>query len=112
MPFATINVTPTMGEWDTVDGYATDIQVSSTLLADIAANKYLVKSIVIDMEKIDRWFKIFDDAAIVCGPVENHGRQWKQRYESPLVITGALNVQTESDSVFHITVCYRKFATP
>lgn len=112
MAFTTINVTPSMGKWNIVDGYATDISASSALLADIANSTYLIKSITFDMEGTDRWAKIFDGTAIVCGPVESKGRQWSVRYESPLVVKGALNVQTESDQLFHITVCYRKFPTP
>ena len=112
MAFTTINVTPSMGEWNIVDAYATDISVSSALLADIAFNTYLIKSITFDMEDVDKWVTIFDDAAIVCGPIQSKGRQWTVRYESPLVVKGALNVQTENDELFHITVCYRKFATP
>lgn len=111
MAFTTVNVTPSMGEWDIVDAYATDISASSELLADIAANKYLIKSISFEMEDTDRYFQVLDDAAVVLGPVDTKGRQWKIRYESPLVISGALNVQTENDVICHITVCYRKFVT-
>jgi len=112
MAFTTINVTPSMGKWNIVDGVATDISASSALLADIANNTYLIKSFSIDMIDTDKWFKMFDDAAVVCGPVETKGRQWKLRYESPLVVKGALNFQTENDEIVHVTVCYRKFATP
>jgi hypothetical protein len=111
MAFATVNVTPSMGKWNIVDGYATDISASSALLADIANNTYLVKSISIDMEDNDKWVKVFDDAACVLGPVVTKGRQWKQVYESPLVVKGALNFQTENDEIVHVTVCYRKFPT-
>ena len=110
MAFTTVNATPSVGEWNIVDAYATNISTSSELLADLTANQYLVKSIWIDMDGTDRWIKIFDDAAIVCGPIETRGHLWHVIYESPLLISGALNVQTESDKVIHITVCYRKRA--
>lgn len=114
MAFSAVNTTPSMGEWDIVDAYATDISTSSELLATSAAHNYLVKSItVLFYGATDRWFKIFNDTTLAIGPIELRSNQvWHVRYESPMVFTGAVNVQTQTDKKIHITMCYRKFATP
>jgi len=111
MAFTATNTTPSMGEWDIVDAYGTDISTSSELLATSTAHNYLIKSINFDMEDTDRWVKFFDGTTLVCGPVETKGRLFRQIYESPLIISGAFNVQTENDTKVHVTVCYRKFPT-
>lgn len=111
MAFAAVNTTPSMGEWDIVDGYAIDIRTSSELLGTSSAHNYLVKSIWFDLDADISWVKILDGVTLVCGPVEAHGHPWHIIYESPLIIKGAIMVQTEDNNKFHITMCYRKFAT-
>ena len=109
----TVNTTPSMGEWDIVDGYSTDVSTAQALLASSSAHNYLVKSITVTILSTDRWFKILNGTTLAVGPVEPRGNYpWHIRYESPMVFTGAVNVQTQSDKEIHISMCYRKFATP
>lgn len=108
----TVNTTPSMGEWDIIDAYSTDVGTAQQLLADVAGNSYLVKSIVITMKDTDgRNVEIYNGATLSIGPVKPYNRPWSIRYESPMVFTGAINVKTETDRPIHITMCYRKFPT-
>lgn len=110
----TVNTTPSMGEWNIIDAYNTDCSTSTALLADLTNSSYLVKSITVTFYgAIDKWFKFFNDTTLAIGPVELRGNQlWRVRYESPMVFTGAVNVQTETDKEIHITMCYRILPTP
>ena len=110
----TVNTTPSRGEWDIIDAYNTDCSTSTALLATSTAHNYLVKSITITFfGATDKWFKIFNDTTLAIGPIELRGNQlWQVRYESPMLFTGGVYVQTESDKEIHITMDYRKLATP
>ena len=103
----TVNVTPSVGEWKIVDAYSTDVGTAQTLITAVAGHKIYVKSITINLLATDRWVKIFDGVTLRIGPVEPRSQIWSVRYESPMVFSGNVTVQTESDKEIHITMCYR-----
>ena len=114
MAVFTVNTTPAMGEWMILDAYNTDCSTSTDLLATKAGHSYLVKSITVTFfGATDKWFKIFNDTTLAIGPIELRGNQlWTVNYESPMVFTGAVKAQTESDKEIHITMSYRILPTP
>ena len=104
----TVNTTPAAGEWKIIDAYSTDVSTSTALLADVALHQYLVKDITITMIDTDgRWIKILNDTTLAIGPVKPKGQIWNVHYESPMVFSGAIYVQTESDKQIHVTMNYR-----
>ena len=104
----TVNTTPAVGEWMIIDAYSTDVSTSTALLADKTDHVYLVKDITILMpDTDDRWIKVFNDTTLAVGPMKPDGKIWNVHYESPMVFSGAVYVQTESNKQIHITMNYR-----
>ncbi len=103
----TVNTTTTRGEWLIIDAYSADVSSSTELLTDITGHEYLLKSISVDINESDKWFKVFDDTTLRIGPVRPRGVAYHREYESPIRIDGAVNIQTESNNQIHITIAYK-----
>ena len=103
----TVNTITTKGEYIIVDAYSADVSTSTALVAASTGNEYLLKSITVDINESDKWFKIFDDTTLRIGPVRPRGVTYHRSYESPIVIAGAINIQTESNNQIHITIAYK-----
>lgn len=103
----TVNVTKARGEWLIADAFSTDVSTSTELLADITGHEYLVKSVSVEINDSDTWFKVFDDTTLRIGPVKPRTNNYHRDYESPFRIDGAVNIQTESDKQIHITIGYK-----
>ncbi len=103
----TVNTTNTRGGWLIADAYSTDVSTSTELLADITGHEYLIKSVSVEINDSDTWFKLFDDTTLRIGPVKPRTNNYYRKYESPFRVDGAINIQTESDKQIHITVGYK-----
>jgi len=103
----TVNTTTTKGSWQITDAYSTDVSTSTELLATSAGNEYLLKSISVEINHSDTWFKVFDDTTLRIGPVKPRTNNYHRDYESPIRIAGAINIQTESDKQIHITIAWK-----
>ncbi len=103
----TVNTTTTKGGWLIVDAYSTDVSTSTELLAVSTRNEYLLKSVSVEINDNDTWFKVFDDTTLRIGPVKPRTNNYHREYESPIRIAGAINIQTESDKQIHITIGYK-----
>lgn len=103
----TVNTITTKGEYIIVDAYSADVSASTALVAASTGNEYLLKSITVDINETDKWFKIFNDTTLKIGPVRPKGHIYHRDYESPIVFGGAINVQTESNNQIHITIAYK-----
>jgi len=102
-----VNSIETRGEWLICDAYSTDVSASTTLLADITGHEYRIRSLSFEINHSDCWFKLFDDTTLRIGPIKPRTNNYHRDYESPVVISGAINIQTESDKQIHITICYQ-----
>ena len=103
----TVNTITTKGGWTIIDAYSTDVSTSTALLAASTGNEYLLKSISVEINDNDTWFKLFDDTTLRIGPVKPRTNNYHRDYESPIRIAGAINIQTESDKQIHITIAYK-----
>ena len=103
----TVNTVTTKGSYTIVDAYSTDVSTSTELVAASAGNEYLLKSISVEINDNDRWFKLFDDTTLKIGPVRPRTNNYHRKYESPIRIAGAINIQTESNNQIHITIAYK-----
>lgn len=102
----TVNVTPAQGDWLVADAYSADVSASTELVAS-GTQAYLVKSVSVEINDNDCWFKLFDNTTLRIGPVKPRTNNYNRVYESPIVFNGAINVQTESDKQIHITIAYK-----
>ncbi|KKK76801.1 hypothetical protein LCGC14_2859970 [marine sediment metagenome] len=107
----TVNTVNTRGGYKIADAYSTDVSASTELLADITGHEYRIKSISVEINDNDTWFKLFDDTTLRIGPVKPRTNNYHRSYESPIVFDGAINVQTESDKQIHITLAYKPYIT-
>ena len=103
----TVNTITTRGSWLIIDAYSTDVSTSTQLLADVTNHEYLIKSVSVEINHSDTWFKVFDDTTLKIGPVKPRTNNYHRDYESPFRIAGAVNIQTESDKQIHITIAYK-----
>lgn len=103
----TVNTVPTKGDWLVCDAYSTDVQASTELLADVAGNGYLIKSVSFEISSSEDWFKLFDDATLVLGPIDSRSNTWSKTFQSPIHIAGAVNIQTKTDELIHVNIEYR-----
>jgi len=103
----TVNTVRTRGGFFIVDAYSTDVSTSTQLLADITGHEYRIKSLSVEINHSDTWFKLFDDTTLRIGPVKPRTNNYHRDYESPIVVDGAVNIQTESDKQIHITMAYK-----
>ncbi len=103
----TVNAVTTRGRWLIIDAFSTDVQSSTELLADITGHEYLIKSISVEINDNDTWFKVFDGTTLKIGQVKPRTNNYHREYESPIRIDGAVNIQTESDKQIHITIGYK-----
>lgn len=103
----TVNAVTTRGEYLVIDAYSTDVSTSTELLADITGHEYLIKSLSVEINDSDTWFKIFDDTTLKIGPVKSRTNNYHRDYEGFIRIDGAVNVQTESDKQIHVTMAYK-----
>ena len=103
----TVNTITTRGQWSIADAYSTDVSTSTELLTDITGHEYLLKSVSVEINDSDTWFKVFDGTTLKIGPVKSRTNNYYRDYESPIRIDGAINIQTESDKQIHITVAYK-----
>ena len=103
----TVNTITTKGNYFIVDAYSTDVSTSTALVAASTGNEYLLKSISVEINNSDCWFKVFDGTTLRIGPVKPRTNNYYREYESPIRITGAINIQTESDKQIHITIAYK-----
>lgn len=103
----TVNAVTTKGRWTILDAYSTDVSTSTALLAASTGNEYLLKSISVEINDNDRWFKLFDGTTLKIGPVKPRTNNYHREYESPIRIAGAINIQTESNVQIHITIAYK-----
>ncbi len=103
----TVNTVNTRGGYKIVDAYSTDVQTSTELLADITGHEYRIKSVSVEINDNDTWFKLFDDTTLRIGPVKPRTNNYHRDYESPIRVDGAVNIQTESDKQIHITIAYK-----
>jgi hypothetical protein len=107
----TVNTISTKGEWLIVDAYSADVSTSTELVAASTGNSYWLKSVSVEINDNDCWFKLFDDTTLRIGPVKPRTNNYHREYESPIIFDGAINVQTESDKQIHITIAYKIFPT-
>ncbi len=107
----TVNTITTKGRWLIIDAYSTDVSTSTALLASITGHEFLLKSVSVEINHSDAWFKVFDDTTLRIGPVKPRTNNYHRDYESPIRIAGAINIQTESDKQIHITIAYRVIKT-
>lgn len=103
----TVNTITTKGAYYVVDAYSTDVSTSTELVAASTGNEYLLKSITVDIDHSDCWFKVFDGTTLRIGPVRPRTNVYHREYESPIRIVGAINIQTQSDKRIHITIAYK-----
>jgi hypothetical protein len=103
----TVNTIRTRGEWLIVDAYSTDVSTSTELLAAVTGHEYRIKSLSVEINDNDTWFKLFDDTTLRIGPVKPRTNNYHRDYEGLIRIAGAVNIQTESDKQIHITVGYK-----
>lgn len=107
-PF-TVHTTKSSGEWTTVCG--TSIDISGTeqfILADIAGNSYLVKSISIHHEKGDKWVQVLNGSTLQIGPFEiGYNKHWEKVFESGMIFDGVVNIEAESTGLCSVIVEYR-----
>ncbi len=103
----TVNEIRTRGGWFILDAFSSDVQASTELLADVTKHEYRIKSISVEINDSDTWFKVFDDTTLRIGPVKPRTNNYHRDYESPIVVSGAVNIQTESDKQIHITMAYK-----
>jgi len=103
----TVNSTVSNGDWIIVDAYSADISTSSQLVDTPAGHSALLKSITVDINETDKWFKVFNDADLQIGPVRPKGRIYHRSFETPLTFSGDIYVQTESNNQIHIIIAYR-----
>ncbi len=103
----TVNTINTRGQWLIADAYSTDVSTSTQLLAASTGNEYLIKSISVEINDNDTWFKVFDDTTLRIGQVKPRTNNYHRDYESPIRFGGAVNIQTESDKQIHITIAYK-----
>ena len=103
------NSTKSVGEWTVIDAYSTDVSTAQELLATKAGHNYLVKKITIDVASSEDWIKIYNDADLQIGPIEPRSNIYRERFESALVFSGAINIQTKTDEKIHVTMQYRVY---
>lgn len=103
----TVNAVTTRNGWLIADAYSTDVSTSTELLADITNHEYLIKSVSVEINDNDTWFKVFDDTTLKIGPVKPRTNNYHRDYEGFIRIDGAVNIQTESDKQIHITIGYK-----
>jgi len=103
----TVNTIAAEGDWHIIDAYSTDVSTSTALLAANGEQDYLVKSVSVEINHSDCWFRLFDGTTLRIGPVKPRANNYHREYESPIVFSGAINVQTESDKQIHITLAYK-----
>jgi len=105
----TVNSTASAGEWTVIDAYSTDVSTAQALLAAKTGHHYLVKAFSIDVQSSEDWIKIFNGAVLQLGPCEPRSNIWKERFESAMVFSGAINIQTKTDELIHVTMQYRVY---
>jgi hypothetical protein len=103
----TVNIVDTRGGWKILDAYSADIQTSTQLLAAVTGYEYNIKSLSFEIDNSERWFKLFDDSTLRIGPIKTRTNNYHRSYESPIIVSGAVKVQTESDKEIHITIAYK-----
>lgn len=104
----TIHSTVSNGEWITVCGTSTDISVTEQfILADIAGNSYLVKSITIDYEKTDKWVQVLDGDDLQIGPFYCGSKHWEKVFQSGLVFDGGVYIEAASTGLVSVIVEYK-----
>lgn len=105
----TVHSTVSNGEWSTVCGTSVDISgTEQFILADIAGNSYLVKSIALDYEKTDKWLQVLDGDALQIGPMElGYGKHWEKVFQSGLVFDGGVYIEAESPGLVSVIVEYK-----
>ena len=103
----TVNVSPTRGEWNVCDAYSTDVSTSTALLADVTGSGYMIKSVTFQINDNDTWFKLFDGTTLVLGPIKPRTNGWSKTFQSPILIAGAINIQTESDKQIYVNLEWR-----
>ncbi len=104
----TVNSVTSKGPWLVVDGYSTDVSgTAQAILANITGGNHLVKSISIDFGKTDRWIKVLDGSDLQIGPLKSGSKHWSQRFEDGLTFEDGVFIETEADSVTHVTVEYK-----
>lgn len=109
MAVFTVNTLKTRGTegYLIVDAYSTDVSTSTELLAAVTDHEYRIKSLSVEINHSDTWFKVFDDTTLRIGPVKPRTNNYHRDYENPFVVSGAVNIQTESDKQIHITMAYK-----
>ena len=103
----TVNTITTKGNTFILDAYSTDVSTSTALLATSTGNEYLIESVSFEINHSDTWFKLFDDTTLRLGPIKPRTNNYYRKYESPIRIAGAINIQTESDKQIHVTIEYK-----
>ena len=107
----TVNSTTTNGDWKICDAYTTDCSTSTELVAASSNHLHLLRSITVDIENDNCWFKIFNGTDLQIGPVTPRTNIYHRDYETSLIFSGAINVQTESAQIIHITIAYQTIPT-
>ena len=102
----TVNTRGTEG-WKILDAYSTDVSTSTQLLVAVTGHEYRIKSLSFEINHSDTWFKLFDDTTLRIGPVKPRTNNYHRDYENPIIVSGAVNIQTESDKQIHITMAYK-----
>ena len=104
----TVNSTTSRGPWLVIDATSTDITTSAYLLAAVAGNDHIVKSISIDYDNPDKWIKIFDGTDLQIGPLElGVNEHWDKTFESGMTFEEGVYFQTESSGLFHVLLEYK-----
>jgi len=106
----TINSVTSEGPWLVADGYSTDVSgTAQAIIVAVANTNHLVRSIAIDYGKTDKWIKILDGSDLQIGPFECGSKHWEQDFgeDGALTFEEGVYIETEADSVTHVTVVYK-----
>ena len=108
MAVFTVNSTTSRGPWLIIDATSTDITTSQFLLEAVVGNDHIVKSILIDYDKVDNWIKIFDGTDLQLGPIElGVNEHWEKTFDSGMTFEEGIYIQAESSGLFHVLVEYK-----
>ncbi len=105
----TVNSVTSKRPWLVIDAFSTDVSTSTFLLAAVALNSHLVKSIQIDYQKgtDQRWIKMFDGSDLQIGPAKPGVNLYSLDFGDGLTFEEGVYIQTESDAQIHVTMIYK-----
>lgn len=109
----TVNSTTSRGPWLVIDATSTDINASTSLLAAVAGNEHLVKSISLDFDNSDEWINILDGTDLQINLLKlGVSKHWEKTFESGMTFEEGVYFQAESAGPFHVLLEYKIVAKP